>query len=990
MDQLNTNNFLRKSSSGEELNTVLTSEQAPGQGSGVVTTGVTQENGSRPEGLEDSPPMTGVSESSEGSFIKNIEKSVVAEIKVLEQKEEPHLENYDYLSNLHPQLSQDLVNDFHRREQALINEENELEAQQKKKAVSLQLAPKDLYTCIAKKDKTDNEIIQLNLNGSRAKQNKDNQNAIAYFQEAALYRSWKAMSCLGEIYEEENHLYRAYLWYILAFQTYWLEIFKPSANIKNKLINICKKNNCLKNQLAYLNNIDNELNFFSCYPDSSQKEIRFLLMKLVIDYSRGLHEPYLSEAEQKNKAYWLNLILLESFVLDPKCRWGIGDKYKEFQFYSLAAASYEKSNLPEALYNLGILYETGKLDGSPNYEHAAYYYEKSNLPQGLLILGKLYEEYKLGEEKKYEKAAYYYEKSGNPEAYYKLGNLYYNGALGTENQYYKAKYYYEKSGSSEALYCLGVLYGEETLGHNADHKKSMEYYLKSETAKAFYNLGCLYSEGKISGKPDYQTALKYYEQSNSSEAFDNIACMYAQGKIGEKPDYQEAAKYYTKSNTPGALCQLGNFYLQGNLGEPDYQEAANYYTQSKTPGALLTLGQLYEYGYLTQIPDYKQAAEYYKQSKTPQALLNLGRLYLNQKLDQRINYQEVKKYFEESKTSEALCLLGHLYAQGFLSKDKKPNYSEAAKCYKQSRDPNALFNLAQFYEQGFLGGTPNYSEALKYYEESDHPYKDWLIINLYRNQNACMELAKSDFNLADEISIRKELITQKCQDLEDTSGEKSFLLGCLCLENREWESAFIHFSHALSQGEERAKGFLDNLEKKFEEPEITNQKNLLNVVRDVASKSDRIVKPKAKGSISNTKIKLTHKSYNTKEDKKKEQSRRNVELLSNSIRTSQNNKEGKNFNFYYYEFLDEKSRQEFNEFKRYNQKIKELLNDIQNKPWAANGTGKPEVLKYGIKIGNTIYKGCLSRHITDEDRLVYKITKERTILILSWKGHYTS
>lgn len=81
MDQLNTNNFLRKSSSGEELNTVLTS----GQSSVVVTTGVTQENEPCPAGVQDSPSMTSVSESSEGSLI---EKRVSAEIKGLEQKED--------------------------------------------------------------------------------------------------------------------------------------------------------------------------------------------------------------------------------------------------------------------------------------------------------------------------------------------------------------------------------------------------------------------------------------------------------------------------------------------------------------------------------------------------------------------------------------------------------------------------------------------------------------------------------------------------------------------------------------------------------------------------------------------------------------------------------------------------------------------------------------------------------------------------------------
>lgn len=44
------------------------------------------------------------------------------------------------------------------------------------------------------------------------------------------------------------------------------------------------------------------------------------------------------------------------------------------------------------------------------------------------------------------------------------------------------------------------------------------------------------------------------------------------------------------------------------------------------------------------------------------------------------------------------------------------------------------------------------------------------------------------------------------------------------------------------------------------------------------------------------------------------------------------------------------------------------------------GTGKPEPLK-----GN--YKGCWSRRITDEHRLIYRVTQDN-IEIISCRGHY--
>jgi toxin YoeB len=65
-----------------------------------------------------------------------------------------------------------------------------------------------------------------------------------------------------------------------------------------------------------------------------------------------------------------------------------------------------------------------------------------------------------------------------------------------------------------------------------------------------------------------------------------------------------------------------------------------------------------------------------------------------------------------------------------------------------------------------------------------------------------------------------------------------------------------------------------------------------------------------------------------------------------------------------------------NNFKR----IAELLKDISRTPF--EGKGKPEPLKY--------LKGCWSRRITDGHRLVYQISKEGYIEIISCKGHYDS
>ncbi len=60
------------------------------------------------------------------------------------------------------------------------------------------------------------------------------------------------------------------------------------------------------------------------------------------------------------------------------------------------------------------------------------------------------------------------------------------------------------------------------------------------------------------------------------------------------------------------------------------------------------------------------------------------------------------------------------------------------------------------------------------------------------------------------------------------------------------------------------------------------------------------------------------------------------------------------------------------------QKILKLIRESSKDPF--NGTGKPEPLKYDLK-------GCWSRRIDREHRLVYEVKKDK-IRILSFRYHY--
>ena len=59
-------------------------------------------------------------------------------------------------------------------------------------------------------------------------------------------------------------------------------------------------------------------------------------------------------------------------------------------------------------------------------------------------------------------------------------------------------------------------------------------------------------------------------------------------------------------------------------------------------------------------------------------------------------------------------------------------------------------------------------------------------------------------------------------------------------------------------------------------------------------------------------------------------------------------------------------------------KINELLRDIKRS--AFDGTGKPEPLRHKLN--------CWSRRIDLKNRLVYMISEENDVYIISCKGHY--
>ncbi len=80
--------------------------------------------------------------------------------------------------------------------------------------------------------------------------------------------------------------------------------------------------------------------------------------------------------------------------------------------------------------------------------------------------------------------------------------------------------------------------------------------------------------------------------------------------------------------------------------------------------------------------------------------------------------------------------------------------------------------------------------------------------------------------------------------------------------------------------------------------------------------------------------------------------------------------------------FEKRAFQEFTEWasidKKIHAKIIEVINDVLRTPFT--GLGKPEPLKHELQ-------GYWSRRITNEHRLVYKVT-DKEVLIISCKSHY--
>ncbi|MEI6188696.1 MAG: hypothetical protein WCP46_09475, partial [Alphaproteobacteria bacterium] len=471
--------------------------------------------------------------------------------------------------------------------------------------------------------------------------------------------------------------------------------------------------------------------------------------------------------------------------------------------------------------------------------------------------------------------------------------------------------------------------------------KSIKCYQRSGSIMALHNIGILYEEGQVDDKPNYQEAAKYYLLSNSQNSLINLGILHCQGKLSEdgEPNYHEAVKCYELSEDPDSLCNAGVLYAGDKLGSPNYKKAEELYIRSKKSLALFNLGYLYHIGKLSVSgqPDYHKAVEWYAKSGTSDALFNLGGIHLQ--------------------------IFG--------------NFKEATACFMKSGTIDAKINVLLLHR--------------------DHSDKLGVKIDTHALNNSVHEEIRG-------VSTTEQLYFQ---------GRLNYL-------NEQYEEALLCFSHALSKGYEKADCWLKNTEKALE---IKQMEEKLAVQPKVDSNADSntaehaqdqsyskqeadiesdddidddldigFASSSSSSSSSNgaasTSVKAYKRSLNSSEKiarKKAKLQREIAKAFSHKMqfksaqRIIDSPDTAEVVGPLTTAFVNDSVKTEYEARLPRDAKLARLMEDIWNKPWATEGEGKPEVL-IGKFMG---HKGCLSRRLDGEDRLFYKVTGPREILILA-------
>ena len=447
------------------------------------------------------------------------------------------------------------------------------------------------------------------------------------------------------------------------------------------------------------------------------------------------------------------------------------------------------------------------------------------------------------EQERYPEALAYFRKVAVKEEMYKMqdeachlmGFMFYNG-MGCEQNADSAIYWLKRGAdqfeSAECAMFLASLYeGEE----HKDMPQAVKYYRKANEygdTTALVNLGRLYAnngnndraaecfqemidKGQADGyfwmamlydaAGDSKTCNEYLvkgDKKGSRMASETLGVIYEYGMDGVKIDNKKAAKYYEKAGTPKAHYRHGVLYLNGDIGkqkESDIAKGMELVSLAADEGyidAIYTMGYCYETGRNVDSVDHTKALSYFKQLADNDIASGQFKMGLYYELgDGGLEADSAKaiEYYRKAADQghgEAMCYLGDFYRIGqFLPLDK----AKAFELYTQAHEAGeemGTYYVGRSYLEGCgveidtIAAIP-YLKAAAAQGVGNAAYK---VADIY-NYGRAGVTADGDSALAYYVSGH-----------ENGSGDASYFLGRLLLNEEKVDQAFEYFFVAAQRG----------------------------------------------------------------------------------------------------------------------------------------------------------------------------------------------
>lgn len=346
-----------------------------------------------------------------------------------------------------------------------------------------------------------------------------------------------------------------------------------------------------------------------------------------------------------------------------------------------------KIGKPEAQYQLGRVYEEGRLD-KKNLKKSFLYYTKAdenNYIPAATALGKFYE-YGISVKQDFTRAIHYYGKAAkadDAEGSYRLAEMYREGRGIQADTVESLKYYFKAWGLQYTAAEKGINSLPYQTYPNKNDVLYLKYMVSLDDVEALYKLGYIYLNGK-GVKKSALTALPYLQKAadnNHQEALFSLANIYKNGAEGINIDKRKTVSYLFK------LANLGNSEARKALLDMDYQSFASpsdvdYLTfqavSMNNKDSQFRLFEMYDLGAGVE-KNPIQALEFCQRAALQdheEAIMVLADMYLNGTEPLKVNKSSAFQWFRKAAfigNDSAKYILGEMYEQGIgvpVSKEK--------------------------------------------------------------------------------------------------------------------------------------------------------------------------------------------------------------------------------------------------------------------------------------------------------------------------------